>query len=125
MQFGAVQAQDSNPSINNYAVLSKNIKQLKPIILTARELAKEDGDSYGDFIVIICGSTVQDIPNNRAFKELLAEAQNNHIAIYACGLSLEKFKINIEELPSNLKITENGILFGFQLAKKGFITLTI
>jgi len=125
MQFGTVQAQDFDPNKNNYLVLSKNIKQLKPIILTAIELAKEDRDSYGDFLVIICGSTVKDIPDNNAFQKLLVKAQEERINVFVCGLSLDKFKVNSEELPDHLKQTKNGILFGFQLAKKGFITLTI
>lgn len=125
IQFGTVQAQEFDSEKNNYAVLSKNIQQLKPIILTANELQLEHGSSHGDFIVIICGSTVKDISQNRDFEELLEEAQKNHIAVYACGLSLEKFNVNIQRLPENLKITRNGILYGLQLANKGFITLTI
>lgn len=125
IQFGTVQAQEFDSEKNNYAVLSKNIQQLKQIILTVNELQLEHGSSYGDFIVIICGSTVKDISQNRDFEELLEEAQKNHIAVYACGLSLEKFNVNIQRLPENLKITRNGILYGLQLANKGFITLTI
>lgn len=123
VQFGT--AQDFNPEKNNYSVLSKNITQLKPIALTAKELAIEDGVSYGNFFVIICGATVKDIPNNKAFQELLDKVQNEHLKVFVCGLSLDKFKVSKEELPNNLKITKNGILFGFQLAKKGFLTLTI
>src|SRR5690606_20144760 len=106
-------------------VLSTNIKQLKPILQSAIELKIEDGSSFGDFIVIICGATVQRIPNDIEFQELLITAQNNHMSVYGCGLSLEKFKVNTEKLPKNLKITKNGILFGLQLAKKGFVTRTI
>lgn len=125
MQSAVVQAQDFDLEKNNYLVLSKNIKQLEPILQTAIELKIEDGRSFGDFIVIICGSTVQDIPENNSFEKLLKEAQNNRIAIYGCGLSLDKFNVNIQKLPKNLLITKNGILFGFQLAKKGFVPLTI
>src|SRR5690606_2589109 len=125
MQFGKIQAQNLNPDKNNYSVLSKNINQLKPMILTAKELQKEDQNSYGNFIVIICGATVKDIPNNQVFEELLAKAHDNHMEVYVCGLSLDKFKMDIKTLPKHLKITQNGILYGLQLAKKGFSTLSI
>lgn len=123
--FGTAQAQDFNPEKNNYLVLSKNIQQLKPAMLTASALAKEDGEQYGDFYMVICGKTVQDIPHNDDFKKLLKEAKAHNMNVFVCGLSLSKFNINLNEIPKNLEITQNGILYGFQLSKKGFIALTI
>ncbi|CDF79303.1 sulfur relay, DsrE/F-like protein [Formosa agariphila KMM 3901] len=120
-----LQAQDINSKKNNYVVLSKNIQQLKPVLLTANELAKEDGKNYGAFYVIICGKTENDISNNSDFNALLEEAKAQKVNVFVCGISLSKFNINPESLPSNLEITPNGILYGFQLKKKGFITLTI
>lgn len=123
--FGTAQAQDASSQKNNYLILSKNIKQLKPIILTAKDLAMEDGKKFGKFYVIFCGKTVKDIPQNNNFKTLIKEAQKHNVKMYACGLSLKKFNINKEEIPNTIEITKNGILYGFQLTKKGFITLTI
>jgi|GEM_PF-362661 len=120
-----LQAHDINPEKNNYLVLSKKIQQLKPVLLTANELAKEDGGGYGGFYVIICGKTVNEIADNPDFNELLEKAKAQNVKVYVCGISLSKFNINPETLPSNLEITPNGILYGFQLAKAGFITLTI
>jgi intracellular sulfur oxidation DsrE/DsrF family protein len=106
-------------------VLSKNIQQLKPILQTASELAKEDGKKHGEFYVIICGNTVNDIVDNSDFKELLGKAKNQHVKVIVCGISLKKFNIDPNTLPDSLEITPNGILYGFQLTKQGFITLTI
>ena len=125
--FGSSQleAQDIKSNKNNYLVLSKNIQQLKPVLLTANELEKEDGKKHGAFYVIICGKTVKDIVDNLDFNKLLEKAKKQNIRVFACGISLSKFNINPETLPSHIEITPNGILYGFQLAKKGFITLTI
>ena len=120
-----LQAQDINQKKNNYLVLSKNIQQLRPLLLTANELAKEDGKKYGEFYVIICGKTVNDISDNPDFNKLLEKAKALDVKVFVCGISLSKFNISTETLPSYLEITPNGILFGFQLAKKDFITLTI
>ncbi|WP_274474568.1 sulfur reduction protein DsrE [Mangrovimonas aestuarii] len=120
-----LQAHEINPKKNNYLVLTKNIQQLKPVLLTANALAKEDGRKYGDFHVIICGKTVNDIVDNPDFNELLEKAKAQKLKVFVCGISLSKFNINPETLPSNLEITPNGILYGFQLVKKGFITHTI
>lgn len=120
-----LQAQDINQKKNNYVVLSKNIQQLRPLLLTANELAKEDEKKYGEFYVIICGKTVNDISDNPDFNKLLEKAKALDVKVFVCGISLSKFNISTETLPSYLEITPNGILFGFQLAKKDFITLTI
>jgi len=120
-----LQAQHINLKKNNYLVLSKNIQQLKPVLLTADELAKEDGKKYGEFYIIICGKTVNEIDDNPDFIELLEKAKAQNVKVFVCGISLSKFNINPDSLPSNVEITPNGILYGFQLAKKGFISLTI
>ncbi|WMI70163.1 sulfur reduction protein DsrE [Mangrovimonas sp. YM274] len=120
-----MKAQDNNSEQHNYLILSKNLQQLKPVLLTANELKQEDGPTYGNFHMIICGKTVSDIPNNSAFEALLKEASSQNVKVFACGISLKKFNVDITKLPKNITIVENGILYGFQLLKQGFITLTI
>lgn len=120
-----LQAQEIEQENNNYLVLSKNIQQLKPVLQTAIELAKEDGKKYGEFYVIICGKTVNDISGNSDFNKLLEKAKAQNVKVFVCGISLSKFNIQPETMSSNLIIIPNGILYGFQLVKKGFITLTI
>jgi intracellular sulfur oxidation DsrE/DsrF family protein len=120
-----IKAQDYNPRKNNYLILSQNIQQLKPVILASNELVKEDGKKYGDFYIIICGKTVSDIPNNVEFYELLEQAKVGSVTIFVCGLSLKKFNIDSHLLPRNITVVDNGILYAFQLMKKGFKTLTI
>lgn len=123
--LGTTQAQTVNHRKNNYLVLSKNIQQLKPVILTATKLAKQDGKNYGKFYLIFCGKTVQDISKNNDFISLVKQAKEQNLKIFVCGLSLKKFGIAPKDIPKTIEITENGILDGLQLTKKGFITLTI
>ena len=125
--FGMIQlqAQDINPEKHNYLVLSKNIQQLEPVLLTATELSKEDGNKHGVFYLIICGKTVNEIAGNSDFNVLLEKAKTQNVKVFVCGISLNKFNIDASTMPSGLEITPNGILYGFQLTKQGFITLTI
>ena len=123
--IGTPQAQTVNPEKNNYLVLSKNIQQLKPVMLTAVELAKQDGNNYGEFYLIFCGKTVQGILKDGEFLRLAKQAKEKNLKIFVCGLSLKKFGIDLKDIPEIIEVTENGILDGFQLTKKGFITLTI
>jgi intracellular sulfur oxidation DsrE/DsrF family protein len=93
--------------------------------MTADSLAEEDGETYGEFQVVFCGKTVQDIKNNADFKLLLKQAELQNVKITVCGLSLNAFEVDQKQLPEHLEVVENGILYGFQLKKKGFISLTI
>ncbi len=120
-----LKAKDFKPEKNNYLILSKNIQQLEPVLLTASELVKEDGEKFGEFYVIICGKAVSDIPDNPEFYKVLEEAKAQNVTVFICGISLKKFNIDPNLLPDNITIVENGILYGLQLAKKGFVTLTI
>ena len=110
---------------NNYVVLSKNIQQLQPILQTATALQEEDGNKFGEFHVIFCGKTLQETQDNPEFTVLLKTAHKQAVKVFACGISLKKLNLNEKDLPTELKVTENGILYGFQLAKKGFLTLSI
>ncbi|MGS0525433.1 DsrE family protein [Zobellia nedashkovskayae] len=74
---------------------------------------------------MICGKTVNDIADNPNFTELLEKAKAQNVKVFVCGISLSKFNVNPDTLPSNLEVTPNGILYGFQLTKQGFISLTI
>jgi intracellular sulfur oxidation DsrE/DsrF family protein len=110
---------------DNYLIFSKDIRQIGPILTTAKELMNEDDEKFGEFHVVFCGKTVRDIPNNNGFKKFLEEAEKLKVQVFACGISLNKFNVDRKLLPGNIKITENGILYGLQLAKEGFITLSI
>ena len=123
--LGTTKAQEFNPNKNNYLVFSKNIKQLKPVLKTDSDLSKEDGDKYGEFHIVICGETVTDIVNNSAFNELLLQARNQNVKVFACGLSLDQFNVSTDQLPIDIDTIPNGILYGLQLTREGFITLTI
>lgn len=123
--IGTAQAQTVNHEKSNYLVLSKNIQQLKPVMLTATELTKQDGNNYGEFYVIFCGKTVQDISKNNEFVSLTKLAKEQNLKVFVCGLSLKKFGIDPNDIPKSIEVTENGILDGLQLTKNGFTTLTI
>jgi intracellular sulfur oxidation DsrE/DsrF family protein len=110
---------------NNYVVLTRKIPQLKPILLAAEELKKEDAKSFGEFQVVVCGKTVSDLTDAEAMKEFTEKANNLGVRLNACGFSLKKFKVDPSKLPEEMHVVENGILYNLQLQKKGFISLEL
>jgi len=118
-------AQNHNPEKNNYVVLTKKIPQLKPILITVEELQKEDGDHFGDFQIIVCGKTVKGLTDKNQMQGFVQQAKELGINLMACGFSLNKFGVDPKEIPSEMEIVENGILYNFQLQKKGYTSIEL
>ena len=112
-------------SFNNYFVLNRNVEQLKAIGMAAGNLATTDKDSYGEFTVVICGRAVKDLANAETITRFMEILNANHVNVIACGFSLKKFDIDTELLPKNVTIVPNGILYGFELQKDGYFSITL
>lgn len=118
-------AQEKSEDKYNYIVLSQKIQQLKPIILAAQNLALEDGDKFGEFHVVICGEAIKAIHQKEFMKENIDFALKNDVKLFACELSMKKFDIEKSQIPKNMGIVKNGLLYNFQLQKKGFKSITL
>lgn len=112
-----------NDATYNYVVLTKKVPQLQPILITAEKLQEEDGAQYGEFHVVICGQGIGEITDPEKINKFIARANQLGVKLIACGFSLNKFKVDRAAVPKELEIVENGILYNFQLQKKGFISL--
>lgn len=123
---GTIQQSHSQESAkHNYVVLTKKVAQLKPILLAAKSLAAEDGKSFGNFEIIVCGKEIGDLTNLEKMQIHLAEAEKVGANIIACGFSLKKFHVDAKKLPKNMKIVANGILHNLELQKKGYLSLSL
>ncbi|OBX24925.1 hypothetical protein LX77_01751 [Gelidibacter algens] len=120
-----LEAQQMDSSKNNYVVLTKKVAQLQPIILTAEALKTEEGDAFGDFQIIICGKEIGDITDSEKMGEFIKKAEKAGVQLVACGFSLNKFKVDKTKIPKEMITVENGILYNFQLQKKGYKSLSL
>ncbi|MBL7472186.1 sulfur reduction protein DsrE [Robertkochia sediminum] len=112
-----------NDATYNYVVLTKKVPQLQPILITAEKLQEEDEAQYGEFHVVICGQGIGEITDPEKINKFIARANQLGVKLIACGFSLNKFKVDRAAVPKEMEIVENGILYNFQLQKKGFISL--
>lgn len=109
----------------NYVVLTKKVAQLKPILLAATELKKEDGASFGNFEIIVCGKEIGDLTDMEKLQPHLEKAEKVGANIIACGFSLKKFNVDPKKLPKDMQIVNNGILHNLELQKKGYFSLSL
>lgn len=109
----------------NYVVLTKKIPQLQPIFLTAETLAREDGNNFGKFEVIICGQTVKELTNKEMMQDYINKAKEHNVDLIACGFSLNKFGVDRKDISPELRVVDNGILYNLQLQKKGYTSISL
>lgn len=112
-------------TVYNYVVMTKKVDQLKPILMAAEALAKENDKEFGNFEIIICGKDIGEMTDHKKMEEFIKEAENVKATIMACGFSLKKFDVDPAKLPENVKIIDNGILYNMELQKKGYLSLEL
>lgn len=122
ISLSPIQAQNDQ---QDYVVLTKKVAQLQPILLAAEALKNEDGSKFGNFEVIICGQLIGEITDPEKMGGFIQKAESLGVTLIACGFSLNKFKVARSEVPKEMKIVENGILYDLQLQKKGYHSLSL
>lgn len=120
-----VTSQTQSEQAYNFVVLTRNTQQLKPILMAAEDLSKENGEQFDEFYVIVCGKAVKDLSNPKTMEHFIKDAQRLGVQLMSCGFSLKKFGVNEEKLPEGIKVIENGIQFNLELQKQGYINLSL
>jgi len=110
---------------NNYFILNRNVEQLKAVGKAAADLAAADSTRYGTFKVVVCGKSVQDLVDEEMMADAVAILQASGVEMYACGLSLKKFGVDPASLPEFYQVVPNGLVFGFELQKEGYYSITL
>lgn len=110
---------------NNYFILNRNVEQLKAVGKAAADLAVSDSTTYGTFKVVVCGKSVQDLLDEEKMADAVAILQGSSVEMYACGLSLKKFGVDPAALPEFYQVVPNGLVFGFELQKEGYYSITL
>lgn len=124
--FGASYAQSSNLSpVDNYVILTKKIQQLKPILLASGQLRSEFAHETGAIKIIICGKEVDQLTDVSIMSAFLEEASRLDVSLIACGFSLNKFKVDRQDVLPGINIVENGIFHNLKLQHQGYLNLSL
>jgi len=116
-------AQQPAADQQNYIVITKKVDQLKPLSLSAEALKKEDGRNFGKFEIVICGKDIGDITDPGKMDEHLKNAKKHGVDIIACGFSMKRFGVSADQIPEEMRIVDNGILYNLRMQKKGYKSL--
>lgn len=88
-------------------------------------MKEEQTTAFGEFHIIICGKGISEITDAEIVQPHLEKAKKTGAKIFACGFSLDKFKIDRTKIATEINIVDNGILYNFQLQNKGYSSLSL
>ena len=103
-----------------YVVLTKNLPQLQPIILAAEALAKEDGEKFWDFQVVIDGKTLQELTNKETMRKFRMRANNVNVKLKVCNMDLKTFEVDSGKIPDEFEVVDNAFTHILQMQKQGY-----
>lgn len=107
---------------NSYTLLIRNFNHLKAAVKTVEMMTEDSPNAINNFEVVICGKKITTINDHRA---LIKEAQNKGITLTACGMSMNKFSMDKDELPKGVESVPNGLIRVYELQDKGYKTITL
>lgn len=117
-------AQDKIPK-TNYTALVNTSRSMMGAIETAEELMLSDPNGFGEFQVVFCGRSIDEITDSKTIGPILNRIKSSPVKVIACGFSLDTFKVDRNAIPMGIHTVENGILYQLQLLKKGYLSLEL
>lgn len=107
-----------------YALLVMKAQHLKAGILTGQNFKRKSQKT--DFQIIVCGEVLKEISKDEKLQQLVKQAiKEDGLKILSCGLSIEQLSIDKSLLPSEMPITENGLIYLFGLQENGYKTIAL
>lgn len=113
----------SNPQ--NFGMLVRTEEHIKASVKTASELLKGDKLKTDHIEIIICGEAVELLKKGSVIEDVLKKAIDMKVRVVACGMSMEKQKVNKESLFPGVEIEPNGIIRIFELQNQGYKTVEL
>jgi intracellular sulfur oxidation DsrE/DsrF family protein len=118
------EAYTKDTTAHNYALLVRTEDHIRAAVKTAETLMKRHPES-GSFEIVVCGEAVELLNQNSTLKSVLEKALSQKTSIVACGMSLEKQKVDRASLLPGIRIEENGLIRIFELQAKGYLTIEL
>lgn len=79
-----------------------------------------------DFQIIVCGELVKEISQDAALQSMIKNAVTQHgLKVLVCGLTIEQLKVDKALLPSEIKVTRNGMIYMFGLLEKNYKSIVL
>lgn len=109
----------------NFGMLVRTEEHIRASVKTASQLLKGDKFKTDHIEIIICGEAVELLKKGSPIEDVLKQALDMKVRIVACGMSMEKQKVNKESLLPGVEIESNGIIRIFELQIQGYKTVEL
>ena len=79
----------------------------------------------GKMELVICGKGVETIKKEGTLTQTIEEGKAAGVIFNACGISLEKANLTLEQLVPGIEVVPNGLLRIFDLQAAGYQTIEL
>ena len=109
----------------NYALLVSNEEHIKVAVKTAKQMFNDPKYKVGKMELVICGKGVETIKKEGTLTQTIEEGKAAGVIFNACGISLEKANLTLEQLVPGIEVVPNGLLRIFDLQAAGYQTIEL
>lgn len=109
----------------SFGMLVRTEEHIRASVKTASELLKSAKFKTDHIELIICGEAVELLKKGSPIEDVLKKAIDMKVRIVACGMSMEKQKVNKESLLPGIEIEPNGLIRIFELQIQGYKTVEL
>jgi intracellular sulfur oxidation DsrE/DsrF family protein len=120
-----IEAYTKDTTVHNYALLVRTEDHIRAAIKTAETLRKSKNSKAGNIEIVVCGEAVELLQQNSTLKNVLENGKAVKTSIVACGMSLEKQKIDRGSLLPGIRVEDNGLIRIFELQAAGYLTIEL
>jgi len=109
----------------NYAVLISQPNHLKAAVNTAQALRAESKYNSGEVVVMACSKSVEAFVKGSSLAKEFKAGREAGVTFRLCGMSLEQFGIQENQLLEGVEIVPNGLTHMIDLQLKGYTTVEL
>ncbi len=112
---------------DNIVFLLRQTEHINQAIKTIHQLKQNTSTNLapGKIVIIVCGEAVTSLTTKDAASWVQKMKAYTDASIIACGLSLNKFKIDKKDLIAGIGFTENGLIKSLELQKAGYLSVEL
>ena len=107
----------------DYLILTSNVQQISAIAHAVSLMKQDENYHFNSMEVVICGQTVTELTKPEVMEPILKASADANLKLIACGFSVNGQKVDLTQLPPEVKVVENGIAYALAKQLAGYEVL--
>lgn len=84
------------------------------------EQMKNSGVEYENYEIVVWGMVVKEIAENEDLFDFITKYLDGNIKVSVCAVAMDKFGINLEDLPKGIQVIDNAYVRIYEMQALGY-----